>query len=184
MSDEITPVFHGEMQLAGWSETHTGGCKVTLWLPDTTDLDVFRAMTVRKGNMAGQRLAVAMVLIGDGEAPAAPPAPVVSRTNTPTQQAAPEPHPGPERAAPQQEVFKGLTRLAIEWCELPQFWSWLSYTWGSRPPVTNAHQAKLMLCELCGIESRKELNTDPGAAEYFNSVIRTPFSEILQSRRG
>lgn len=26
----ITPAFSGEMQLAGWSESHTGGCKVNV----------------------------------------------------------------------------------------------------------------------------------------------------------
>ncbi|CAB3972268.1 MULTISPECIES: hypothetical protein [Burkholderia] len=76
MSD-ITPTFHGEMQLAGWSETHTGGCKVTFWLHDPADLEAFRTLTVRKGNQAGHRFMVAMVEIGDDEQPIQQPAPAM-----------------------------------------------------------------------------------------------------------
>lgn len=69
----MNPTFQGEVQLAGWSETHTGGCKVTFWLPDAGDLDAFRALTVRKGNTAGHRLACVLVEIGDDEQPVEPP---------------------------------------------------------------------------------------------------------------
>ena len=68
----MKPTFQGEVQLAGWSETHTGGCKVTFWLADTSDLDVFRTLTVRKGNTAGHRLACVLVEIGDDEQPVEP----------------------------------------------------------------------------------------------------------------
>lgn len=68
----MTPTFQGEVQLAGWSETHTGGCKVTFWLSDTSDLDVFRTLTVRKGNTSGHRLACVLVEIGDDEQPVDP----------------------------------------------------------------------------------------------------------------
>jgi hypothetical protein len=69
----MNPTFQGEVQLAGWSETHTGGCKVTFWLADADDLDAFRALTVRKGNTAGHRLACVLVEIGDDEQPVEPP---------------------------------------------------------------------------------------------------------------
>lgn len=62
-------VFEGEMQLAGWSETHTGGCKVTLWVPSPEDLEPFKALTARKGNTAGHRMVAAFVEIGDDEQP-------------------------------------------------------------------------------------------------------------------
>lgn len=55
--------------LAGWSETHNGGAKVTFWLQDADDLEAFKAMTVAKGKTAGQRLAMVMVEIGDDEQP-------------------------------------------------------------------------------------------------------------------
>lgn len=61
--------FQGELMLAGWSETHTGGAKVTFWLPDAEALDTFRTMTVRKGSTAGQRFMCVLVEIGDDEQP-------------------------------------------------------------------------------------------------------------------
>ena len=76
-----TPSFTGEVMLAGWSETHAGGAKIVLWLPDADSLTAFRAMTVRKGNTAGQRFMAVLVEIGDDELPVAPPsAPVVQQT--------------------------------------------------------------------------------------------------------
>lgn len=67
--DDAHYVFKGEAQLAGWSDTHTGGAKVTLWLPDSASLEVFRAMTVRKGNTAGQVLMTVMVEVDTDGAP-------------------------------------------------------------------------------------------------------------------
>lgn len=68
MSD-VVATFQGEVQLAGWKETHSSGVTVTFWLPDTADLDAFRALTVRKGNQAGHRFACVLVEIGDDEQP-------------------------------------------------------------------------------------------------------------------
>jgi len=65
----VKPSFQGEMMLAGWTESHNGGCKVTFWLPSPDDLDMFRGMTVRKGNTAGQRFMAVLVEIPDGELP-------------------------------------------------------------------------------------------------------------------
>lgn len=65
----VTPTFQGEVMLAGWSETHNGGAKVTFWLQDADDLAAFKAMTVAKGKTAGQRLALVAVEIGDDEQP-------------------------------------------------------------------------------------------------------------------
>lgn len=61
--------YQGEVQLAGWSETHTGGCKVTIWLPSAEDLEPFKELTARKGNTAGHRFMAAFVEIGDDEMP-------------------------------------------------------------------------------------------------------------------
>lgn len=68
---DLKPVFQSEVMLAGWKETHNGGATVTFWLPDTEDLEVFRGMTVRKSNTAGQRLACVLVEIPDNEIPLA-----------------------------------------------------------------------------------------------------------------
>lgn len=68
----MTPAFSGEIQLAGWSESHTGGCKVTFWLSSPDELAAFRTLTVRKGNTAGQRFMAALVEVGDDELPVQP----------------------------------------------------------------------------------------------------------------
>lgn len=66
---ELKPTFQGEVQLAGWKETHTSGVTVTFWLQNPEELDAFRALTVRKGNTAGHRFACVLVEIGDDERP-------------------------------------------------------------------------------------------------------------------
>lgn len=92
----IVPTFHGEVQLAGWSDSHTGGPKVTLWLADSADLEAFRALTIRKGNHAGHRFMVALVEIGDDEQPVQP-----------------------------QQKGGEIAKLAGQFCNNPEFWKFL-----------------------------------------------------------
>jgi hypothetical protein len=67
-----TPIaFQGEMMLAGWSDGHSAGPKIAFYLAEKRDLDVFRDMTVKKGNMAGQRFMAVLVEIGPDEKPVA-----------------------------------------------------------------------------------------------------------------
>ena len=63
--------FQGELMLAGWKDTHNGGATVTFWLPDPAELEVFRGMTAKKGNVAGQRFMAVLAEIGDDEKAAA-----------------------------------------------------------------------------------------------------------------
>ena len=170
MSDKpITPTFHAEVQLAGWSESHNGGCRVTFWLAQPSDLDAFRAMTVRKGNTAGQRLACALVEIGDDERPVPP-----------------EPRKGGE-----------LAKLAGKWCRLPEFVEFIrpiydramggdGTRWGDVRPGEDfggdmAAYARHCLLMLCGINSRAELDHDAEAAGRFHRLIRLPFAERLRA---
>ena len=96
MSEAITPTFSGEVQLAGWSESHTGGCKVTLWLPSSEDLEPFRALTARKGNTAGHRFMAVFVEIGDDERPVQQP----------------------------KEKVGAYCKLAVQWCKDEEFQIW------------------------------------------------------------
>lgn len=68
MSD-LPVFFKGEVQLAGWGETHNGGCKLAFWLPDSEALEPFRGATSRKGKIAGQRFMCVLVEIDDDESP-------------------------------------------------------------------------------------------------------------------
>lgn len=152
----MKPTFQGEVQLAGWSETHTGGCKITLWLSDPSDLDVFRALTVRKGNTAGHRLACVLVEIGDDERPVEPPA-------------SEKPKGGP------------LAKLAGQWCGDPIFWEWLEETVGEK--VASADDAAILVRHVCDVASRAELDNDAAAADRFHRLVRRPYADWLEWRR-
>ncbi len=58
--------------LAGWTETHNSGAKVSFWLPNSEDLEPFKGLTAKKGNQAGQRFMAVLVEIGPGELPVVP----------------------------------------------------------------------------------------------------------------
>lgn len=68
MSD-VDPIFDDEVMLAGWNDSHNSGCKITFWFSDPRQLDIFRGLTVKKGNVAGHRFHMKLVEIGDGEIP-------------------------------------------------------------------------------------------------------------------
>jgi hypothetical protein len=141
---EITPTFHGEMQLAGWSESHNGGCKVTFWLQSSEDLDAFRALTVRKGNTAGQRFMAALVEVGDDEQP--------------VQQA-------------ETEKAKGgpLAKLAAQWCSNAEFRRFAASEYGAA--LRDEDDCAEWIRHTCGdIKSRSELDHDPIAAKEFHEI--------------
>jgi len=151
----MTPTFEGEVQLAGWSESHNGGCKVTFWLSDSDDLEAFRAMTVRKGNTAGQRLACVLIEIGDDEQPVEPAKPRDQR--------------GP------------LCREACDLCDMREFQLWAAMVGGYA--VTSSANAKEYILMVCNIESRKNLDEIQSAADRFVSNIRIPFMRWQRERK-
>lgn len=142
----MTPTFQGEMQLAGWQESHTSGAKLTFWLADSEDLSVFRGMTARKGGRAGQRFAVVLVEIGDDEQPVIP-----------------------EEVQPAQKPVKGgdLARMAGMWCADPEFRAWSQ--------TESAEAAANWIRETCGVGSRAELDHNAEAAQAFHRLVRLPF---------
>jgi hypothetical protein len=159
----MTPTFSGEIQLAGWSESHTGGCKVTFWLQSTEDLEPFRALTVRKGNTAGHRFMAALVEIGDDEQPVQPIQQTVKESLT---------HEKPKGGA--------LAKRAGMWCNDPEFWAWLETDLDNA--CHSATGAAACLYAICGIESRAELDNDHVAAEKFHRLIRGPYQKHLIAR--
>lgn len=142
----MTPTFSGEMQLAGWSESHNGGCKVTFWLQSPEDLEAFRALTVRKGNTAGHRFMVALVEIGDDEQPVQEPD---------------KPKGGP------------LSKEAALLCQNAEFQHWLRYF--VQGDVHDANAAAKCVRDLCRVQSRAEFDTDAAAGQRFIDKVRIPF---------
>ena len=148
----MTPLFSGELQLAGWSETHNGGCKVTFWLQSSDDLEAFRTLTIRKGNTSGQRFMAALVEVGDDELPVQP----IDTLPEPVQKAAENVH-----------IGGPLARLAGQWCADPAFREWIY--------VDTEAQAAEKIRAFCNIESRRLLDHDLEAATKFKKLFRTPY---------
>lgn len=165
----MTPTFTGEIQLAGWSESHTGGCKVTFWLQGPDDLAAFRTLTTRKGNTAGHRFMAALVEIGDDELPVAP---VISKTATT--------RPGP------------LCEWLVRRCGEPEFFAWIAPVYHAHigdlapddfaKPADFCRHAVMVLCD-CD-ESRKEIDTDTRKAQLFHERVRGPYSKHFAARGG
>lgn len=149
MTARIVPAFQGEVQLAGWSESHHSGSKVTFWLPCPSDLDAFRTLTVRKGNVAGHRLMAVLVEIGDDEMPVQP---------TP----APEPATEPAKGGP-------LAKWAALRCQDERFLKFFGVRWES--------EMRGMILAECRIRSRAELDSNPEAAGLFARYFRRPWAD-------
>lgn len=161
----MTPTFTGELQLAGWSESHTGGCKVTFWLQSPDELAAFRALTVRKGNTAGHRFMAALVEIGDDELPV-------------------EPETGIPVTA--KESIGDACRRAVMWCKEPQFWVFLNFhpNFASADHVSSAQEAADLVKHVCTVNSRRELDTDNEANKTWHREIREPYRLWLLTQNG
>lgn len=183
-SSSTVPTIGLELMLAGWRESNTGGATVTFWLPGSADLDVFRAMTVRKGGKAGQRFMAALALLGEDDQPIE----------------APGAAPGPAAAAGQSAQAAGelkggpISKLAGRWCESETFQRWIRPVydrhlggdgsgWGdigssAMEPADFARHAILVLCD---ISSRRELDHDAAAAARFHDLVRRPFAAFMET---
>jgi hypothetical protein len=73
-----------------------------------------------------------------------------------------------------------LAKLAGMWCADKTFQAWLETDPDNAAP--NESGATLCLYALCEIESRRELDHDPAAAERFNRLIRGPYMKWRASK--
>lgn len=72
-----------------------------------------------------------------------------------------------------RERITGLALLAIEWCKDKDFWNWI--TLETPYEASSEDEAKSMILDVCGIKSRRELETDRRAIAVFNQEIRGPY---------
>lgn len=149
-----------EVMLLSWAETSNGGAKIVLQLPDPSELEPFKAMTLAKGKIAGQRLAAVFVPIDEVERPVEEPRPEHRK-------------PGP------------LCQLAVMWCRDPAFLQWagrssmlIESVGGDYRPMTE-QEAKAWILDLCRIGSRRELDTVESAKATFQRAIRDPYMAWL-----
>jgi hypothetical protein len=137
--------FQGEIMLAGWSETHTGGAKVTFWLPDAESLDTFRTMTVRKGNTAGQRFMAVLVELNDDDSPKT--------------QEADKPKGG------------SLAQSAGVICGTEEFQQFVDSRYGYAIRTANQHEAADYIRDFCRVNSRADLDHSPTAKQLFAQLM-------------
>lgn len=149
----VPVAFQGEVQLLGWSESHSTGAKIVLQLADADDLEAFKLMTVAKGKVAGQRLAIVAVEIGDDEQPVTPP-----------------------NSGGIKPKGEKLAWLAIQLCKNPKFWDFAGVS-----NELNAREWLLTMCG--SINSRSDLDTDEEAAGLFHANVRKPFRDWMESRK-
>lgn len=156
----MTPTFQGEVQLRRWSESSTQGVQVTFALPDSDDLEPFKAK-------AGKRFMAVLVEIGDDEKPVDP------------------------EQKPAKEPIGPLCALAVKWCKTTHFYEWVldasepyqpgivarggSDVGSARSAESREAFCRVAVLAMCDIDSRKELDTNPEAAEKFHRLIRGPF---------
>ena len=85
-------------------------------------------------------------------------------------------------AAVEPEKPKGgaLAKLAGMWCADKTFQSWIDLD--SDYCAGDENGAALRLYEICEIQSRRQLDHDPAAAERFNRLIRGPYMKWRASK--
>ena len=89
-----------------------------------------------------------------------------------------------DMAIPATDKPKGgaLSKLAGRWCQDPEFWVWINGVAEMTWPIVSAGHAAEFVRDMCGIDSRSELDHDEVAAEKFHRLIRGPFSKYTQAR--
>lgn len=170
---EPTPTFAGEVQLRRWSESSTQGVQVTFALAESADLDKFKGLD-------GKRFMAVLVQIGDDEQPVSA-NPLIQKIS------------GRKPETP-REPLGDLCWRAVQWCKEPEFAEFIGPVYyrefpGGLPDTPVIPRDGLMevftkfaVQKLCGITSRKELDTNPEAARKFNQLIRGPYQKHLIAR--
>jgi len=148
----VNDLLQVDLMLLDWGKTAKGGSKV-VFLVSGEDLEKFEMLTLAKGGRGGQRFMGALAMIADDE----------------TQEPLPV---GP------------LCKLAVIWCKDPAFQEWLALTYPGEcashgPEESPADLAKAVLCSLCGVKSRKDLDHTVDGRRSFNELVRRPYSEFL-----
>lgn len=71
-----------------------------------------------------------------------------------------------------------LCIMACVFCKSAEFRDWLAH---GGEPVTEA-EAKAVVLDVCKVDSRNALDTDPIAAELFHELVRKPFLDWKASQ--
>lgn len=131
-----------EVSLADWQDNPNSGAWVKFRLPDETHLEIYRGKN-RAGRTQkfGQRYQMILIEINDDE--------------TPMQ--APEPKP------------RKLSQIAGGLCHDEKFRKWAEVQYGE--PCPDEPAAAQLIREVCGVESRSLLDSNPDAATLFRELL-------------
>lgn len=75
--------------------------------------------------------------------------------------------------APKEELGP-LAKWAVMMCKEPEFWKFLSERFGVH--VQDEKSAKFIVCDVCGVSSRKEIDTDTDAKSKIKGMIIAPWN--------
>lgn len=164
------PTFGGEVQFAGYSDSSRSGPRITFRMADRDELEAFIGKE-------GKRYMLAVVEIADDETAAAPTPPAA-----------------PKAPAPRRERLAPLCEWAVMRCAEPEFQRWAAARWDSGDmaltvhpedvvPKTREEWAKYIVCLLCEVSSRKELDTNPDAAKRLHDLVRKPYAAWLERQQ-
>lgn len=147
---ELPHLYAGELQFRRYTDSSTQGPQVVFGLADRDALQAFVGLE-------GRRVMAVLVLVGDDE------------------------QPEPPKAKPLKEGPRRKLGPICEWlvmrCREPAFWQWLAAT--TMTPAETALSedwAAWRVRELCGVESRKEIDGNADAEARFESLIRKPWA--------
>lgn len=157
---EPTPTFAGEVQFRRYSDTSTQGTQIVLALPDREALQSFIGLE-------GKRFMAVLVQIGDDEQPVSA-NPLIQKESANSRSA--------------REPLGDLCWRAVQWCKTPEFWDWVAGQCQCHPAAIEEKQAREYILLKCGVDTRKELDTNPEAARKFHQYIRGPYQKHLIAR--
>lgn len=82
---------------------------------------------------------------------------------------------------PAKEPIGPLCKLAVQWCRDPMFWEYLTNKCNRN---TNSETlARINVCEICNVFTRKALDTDAKAIEKFHKQIRVPYQIYMSENK-
>lgn len=179
--DPVKPAYQGEAQLVRWAESAAAGRTVTLRIDED---DVQHAFKGLKCGDQGQRLHVVVMLVDDNEELQDPETAKRRGHKAPTKPKPAEPlpsgAPAPERSESTQNTSVKRSNLAAIKCKEDkefQQWLWAEGIKAGLPsrktmaPLTDAEHSDMVLKELLGITSKKELDVPGPAQDAFDKLM-------------
>jgi hypothetical protein len=143
--------YAGEVQFKRYADTSTQGQTITLTLPDRESLEAFIGLE-------GKRFQAVFVLVGDDEQPAEP----------------------PPKAVKVRERLGPICEWAVLRCKEEPFLRFMAEQTRIHPDHFLEADAKLTIYSVCGITSRKELDTDEHAADVFTNRFMVPYRKWIE----